>query len=238
MSGPVKQSDLAQEWGCTRQYVYSLVKKGMPLTSMEDALQWRVRHSKEGIGHKTKRSPEVVEGQKALANMPSLEPMPDEPAPEGDGPDAVLWRVRDAERMIHEQLRMATAEARRTEAAATRPEATSADRLRHEAALALLPGLLRTHGQAVANRQTAERAWERHRLRMGLLVPFDAADAAVEARLAPLDQQLRNLPKMVAAQANPQAPAIAEAAIEAGLITIFTQISAARQPTPAPTQHA
>jgi len=38
-------SDLAKEWGCSRQAIAKWVAKGMPLTSMEEASAWRAAHS-------------------------------------------------------------------------------------------------------------------------------------------------------------------------------------------------
>jgi len=38
-------SDLAKEWGCSRQAVAKWVAKGMPLTSLEEASAWRAAHS-------------------------------------------------------------------------------------------------------------------------------------------------------------------------------------------------
>lgn len=38
-------SDLAKEWGCSRQAIAKWVAKGMPLTSMEEASAWRAANS-------------------------------------------------------------------------------------------------------------------------------------------------------------------------------------------------
>ena len=38
-------SDLAKEWGCSRQAVAKWVKRGMPLASLEEASAWRAAHS-------------------------------------------------------------------------------------------------------------------------------------------------------------------------------------------------
>ena len=42
---PMTASDLAKEWGCSRQAVAKWVAKGMPLTSLEEASAWRAAHS-------------------------------------------------------------------------------------------------------------------------------------------------------------------------------------------------
>ena len=45
-SGPsMTASDLAKLWGCSRQAIQKAVKKGMPLTSEEDAARWKVANA-------------------------------------------------------------------------------------------------------------------------------------------------------------------------------------------------
>lgn len=224
-------AQIADALGITPGRVSQLKGKGMPVGSIAAAQEWYVTRQRSGVGHLSRKASASKVGASA-AHLDRVNGTTPEPA--GDGPEAAIWRVREAERLAFAQYRAAVAQAERSGKVASSAKATAEHRARHDADLAILPGLLRTHGQAVINRQAAERAWEKHRQRVGLLVPFDAADAVIEARLAPLDQQLRTLARHVAPAANPQDPATAERAIDAALATIFDQISAARRPTPAP----
>ena len=42
----VSQADIARAWGCSRAYVNSLVKRGLPLDSFESARLWREAHAR------------------------------------------------------------------------------------------------------------------------------------------------------------------------------------------------
>lgn len=54
------QTELAKEWGVSQPYVAKLVKKGMPLTSKEDAETWRLEAKQRPSKSVIVESPEPV----------------------------------------------------------------------------------------------------------------------------------------------------------------------------------
>lgn len=94
-------SDLAKEWGCSRQAVAKWVSKGMPLNTIEEASAWRAAHSQ--------RSPRCKVVQRAAAYPDPAGPVAIETAIPGE--TAELAEVRDrsnrariAEREAHNLL--------------------------------------------------------------------------------------------------------------------------------------
>lgn len=216
MSGKVKQSEIAAALGLTAGRVSQLKSKGMPVDSIENARRWYSTTSKEGVGHKG-ASPELSAAAGRLLNSPP--PQLPSAAPVDEDPESVIWRSRQAEIAGYKLL----SEAYTTALATRKPED-----------IAIIPGLLRTHAQAARNRLDAERAWERHRVKIGAVVPLEAATVVVARRLGPLDTQLHSLAKRVAATANPANPHVAEKAIQDGLNEIFDQITALLEKNAAP----
>lgn len=223
----VKGVELAARWGCSSAYVSKLKAKGMPLESFEAADAWRAAHASEGIGHKSTpatvpplppsppSSPDpLAEAERHLANHVATAP-PVESFADAD-PRSAVQRAQTAERDIYDLLAAATKTARDEKSPA-------AERY---AAAAALPGLIRTHGNAYANRLDAEARWEKHRRATGEVAPIAELMEIMEAALVPLTSQLRNLPRTVAASANPAAPQIAENALRAAIDPILEQIAA------------
>lgn len=103
---------------------------------------------------------------------------------------------------------------------------------------AVLSGLYRSYNVAAANVLAAAKDWERHCRASGQVAPVEHLVNVLTARLDPLAAQLRTFAAHVAPKANPAAPAIAEAAIDAALAPLLQQIGAARTtpvpPAPAP----
>lgn len=211
------KQQIAAALGISVGRVSQLQGVGMPTTSVESAKLWRTRHA--GVGRKGRPGSMAAVAREQLKSNPPPEPPPADLIDESAEPEAALARLREAERRAYSLVDGAIARAEKSQ---------------HDEDYAMLPGLMRTHGQAVQNRLEAERKWERHMKELGTVAPVEHLIEVLRARLEPLAMQLDNLPRMIAAQANPQNPAIAEHAIRAAIQSIRRQVSAAHmQPVPA-----
>lgn len=104
--GVMTASDLAKLWGCSRQAIQKAVKKGMPLTSEEDAARWKVANAV--------RAPRCK-----VSILARQLPDPEGPVDLTNGQPAETQQVADvrerwnrakiAERIAHEQLTQAKA---------------------------------------------------------------------------------------------------------------------------------
>jgi len=213
---PIQQKELVARWGCGAPIVSRLVKRGMPLTSIEDAEAWRNEHAKEGWGHKSPRA-RIKASAAEIAEVASRLLGENGGVPDGNAADNDnhAERAKKVERQIYALLMIAT-------------EAAKAN-LNQAGAL---PGLIRTHAQANANRLDAEVRWEKHKLALGDVAPVAELNAVLDAALEPLASQLRNFPRNVAPAANPADPAGAERAITAALNPILEQVAAALERAP------
>lgn len=210
---------IAAALGVSAGRVTQLQSAGMPTTSVEAAKLWRTRHA--GAGRKGKPGSVAAVARAQLKSNPPPEPPPADLIAEAAEPEAALARLRAAERRAYSLV----------DGAIARAEASQKDE-----DYSLLPGLMRTHGQATQNRLEAERRWERHLKELGEVAPVSHLIEVLKGLLEPLAAQLSNFPRTIAAQANPQNPAQAEKAIEAGLRSLRNQVVAAhtRPVPPAP----
>lgn len=210
LSMPVKQVELAKKWGCSEAYVSKLKRRGMPLSSVEEAEAWRAANASEGSGHKSAGlPPDAVAAAAAQHLAQHAATPPAQAAASDEDPQSTVQRAQQAERQIYDLL------------ADTTRRAVSGDQV----AAAALPGLIRTHGNAYANRLDAESRYEKHRVAVGDVAPVVELEAVLDAVLEPLAAQLRNFPRNVSAAANPTAPTVAERAITAALDPILRQIA-------------
>jgi hypothetical protein len=91
-------SDLAKEWGCSRQAVAKWVAKGMPLTSMEEASAWRSANSQ--------RAPRCRVVQAAAAYTDPAGPVSLETAVPGETPEVTEVRERSNRAKVAEREAM------------------------------------------------------------------------------------------------------------------------------------
>lgn len=204
----MKQVEISAALGLAKGTVSKLVKRGMPLDSVEAAQAWRASHSSEGAGHKS-HSYSAADSARALAAplAPSaaLASAPDDSA-------GTLSRMRDVEQRAYAQIDAALKKAKDSELAAD---------------YAALQPLIRSYNQAATNSLAAAAAWEKHCRSAGDVAPIEHLENVLATVLEPLVAQLSNFPATVAAKANPASPAIAESAISAELDHIRTQLAAA-----------
>lgn len=209
------QKDLAEALGISRGQVSKDVARGMPIGSLEAARLWRAQNKIEGIGHKG-ADDSLTASASAAGVMPArvggaLETAPADPA-------GTLERMRDVEMRQYALI----------DAALTR-----AQKSQSPLDYAVLPGLFRAYNQAGANALAAAASWERHCRAAGEVAPVEHLMNVLTSRLEPLAARLKNFAANVAARANPSAPAVAEAAIDAELKPILSQIAAGMEPIPA-----
>lgn len=204
----MKQIEMAKALGITKGTVSKLVKRGMPLHSVEAAKAWRASHSLEGAGHKS-ASASASDSARALAAPirpgGALDSVPDDPA-------GTLTRMRDVEQRAYAQISAALEKARASN--------SSED-------YAALQPLIRSYNSAATNSLAAAAAWEKHCRAAGEVAPVEHLSNVLSAILDPLAAQLDNFAALVAPKANPAAPAAAETAIRAELDHLRHQIAAA-----------
>lgn len=209
------QTKLAAELGVTKGRVSQLKKRGMPVHDTAAARAWIAQHGKEGRGHKGK-SPSVTASVRAAVERP-VKPRIDTTATDTDDPAGVLARMRETEMTAYKLITEALAKAARSRA---------------DEDYSVLPGLVRSYNQSAANALDAQARWERHCRNSGQVAPVEHLVNVLHARLEPLAAELRNLPRNVAAAANPTSPQIAENAVSAALESILRQIAAGLVPIP------
>lgn len=191
-----------------------LVRRGMPLDSVEAAQSWRVANSSEGVGHKS-QSDSLTESVRSLDLSPRRPGGAFETAP--DDPAGTLARMRETEQRVYALIDAALMKAKESQLADD---------------YAAIPGLIRSYNQAGANSLAAASAWERHCRASGEVAPVEHLRNVLDSRLEPLAVALRNFPRIVAPLANPQNPSVAEHAIASALEALQRQIASARSPIP------
>jgi hypothetical protein len=201
------QKDLAKALGLSAGRVSQLKKDGMPVNDVAAAQGWLAAHSSEGIGHKSAAaSPESGAAFAApIAPSGGLDAVPDDAA-------GTLHRMRDVEQRAYAQISAALEKAKKSESAMD---------------YAALQPLIRSYNAAATNSLAAAQAWEKHCRAAGEVAPIEHLKNVLTSVLEPLAAQLTNLPALLAAKANPAAPAVAESAIAAELEQVRRQIAAA-----------
>lgn len=203
------EQQIATDLGLSKGRVSQLKREGMPTTSVAAARAWRASR----LSTSRKLKPDKL-AQLARSHLNAHRPPEVDQEGEVDGDDfeAAVRRLRQAELNAYGMLEEAV---KKAEASQKNEDFDP------------IAGLRRNHILAATNRLEIERKWERHRRTSGDVAPVHYLVEVLRNRLEPLDAQLVNFPRVIAAQANPQDPATAERAIEAGLAAIRRQISTA-----------
>jgi hypothetical protein len=205
------QASLARKIGLSPGRVCCLKKEGMPTHSVKAAQAWRAQHYSEGMGHKGTAGKKQAEEAEAAAAAEAEDPN------WNDTPAATLERMREIERRAYKQISRALAKSK----ASGKPEDAAA-----------LSPLIRAYNQAATNSIDAAKAWEKHCRNTGQVAPVEHLVNVLTSRLEPLASRLRAFAATVAPKANPQAPAVAEAAIAADMEALLKQVTAALDPIP------
>ena len=210
----ITQLEIARALGVSKGQVSKMKARGMPVDSEAAALAWRDEHWTSQGSRELDSEAALDAAKKLLAN--SAPPAAKE-ASANDDPEAVLERLRDNERQAYVLLNATTQRAIESQ--------KSAD-------AGAIPGIMRIYLQSVNNRLEAERKWEKHRIKIGQLVTVEFAQGLITKAFSPIQAQLAQLPKIVAANANPANPQIAERAVEKALGSLYAQVGAALAEAP------
>lgn len=202
-SDPVKKplvSQIAQEWGTTRAYVYKLAKKGCPTDSVEAASEWRSANAKLGVGYRSSggQRPEAdfSEGEKSEGGIGAgvAKQTPNWGA--GSYRKTRVVNVKTVERSLKQAIEIERMAAEVVEAAQANPEK--------------LVTAINAYNKALANRMDSEKRVLEHQEARKVLISFDAAKQLINRAWTPLLARLRSAPKRAAMKANPSDDVLAE----------------------------
>lgn len=201
-SEPVKKSlvsQIAQEWGTTRAYVYKLAKKGCPTDSIEAASEWRSANAKLGVGYRSsgglRPDAEFSEEKNSEAGIGAG--VAKQPPSWGAGSyHKTRVNVKTVERSLKQAIEIERMAAEVVESAQANPEK--------------LVTAINAYNKALANRMDAEKRVLEYQEARKILISFDAAKQLINRAWTPLLARLRSAPKRAAMKANPSDDALAE----------------------------
>lgn len=205
------RSQIAQAWGCSRPYVSKCIAQGCPIDSVEAATAWRVAHSKEGMGHKSKHGKPLAPAAPTIEVETKTETeFTAEQISAGDI-EAMALRARESEQQAYAALRDLQSLSRGIDPAGKMTADELADQ--RQSALGLVPGALRSYTQASKVRLDVEKKLAVVLEERGKLVRVDTVWEQIQDILLPVIDSLKQLPKLTAKRASPDNPMRAEAAI-------------------------
>ena len=199
-SEPVKKSlvsQIAQEWGTTRAYVYKLAKKGCPTDSIEAATEWRSANAKLGVGYRSSGGlgpdTEFSEGENGESGKGAG--VAKQTTNWGSGSRARV-NVKTVEKSLKQAIEIERMAAEVVESAQANPEK--------------LVTAINAYNKALANRMDAEKRVLEYQEARKVLISFDAAKQLINRAWTPLLARLRSAPKRAAMKANPSDDSLAE----------------------------
>lgn len=201
-SEPVKKSlvsQIAQEWGTTRAYVYKLAKKGCPTDSIEAASEWRSANAKLGVGYRSsvglRPDDSFSEDENSESGIGAG--VSKQPPSRGAGSyHKARVNVKTVERSLKQAIEIERMAAEVVESAQANPEK--------------LVTAINAYNKALANRMDAEKRVLEYQDARKVLISFDAAKQLINRAWTPLLARLRSAPKRAAMKANPSDDALAE----------------------------
>lgn len=196
---PVSQKTLVEKWGVTKGRISQLVKRGMPLDSVEAAEEWRRQYATI--------APKPI---KAIPSEPITIPDP----PTDKAPAQRLISDPGIEgllaRSIHEELAAYSLVSRAFKA--------------NE--MAALPLALRAHREAQRNRMEAQDRVEDARLRNKETITMDGAKAVFASVLNQIRAALLNAPSTLCSKLDPTRAEHARKVVDEWVQGMMTQINA------------
>ncbi len=200
--------DLAADWGTSRAYASKLIKAGCPLTSLADAREWRLTHSKRGIGYRSKKPAQTEE-------------TPDESAPTGDKTsNQAKARPPRGENCALGSLDDSLQAAIEVEEEAYRLVQDAQAKHKDD----ILSIRIAAFTKAQAGRHAAEAAVQKFKEREGILIPMDRAKAIARLAWVPMLNRLRSLAKAIALEANPADDVHAESVIARHIKALIAEV--------------
>lgn len=219
-SGPkVTASEIARDWGCTRQYVSKLIREnGCPTDSLASAREWRIANAKYGIGYRSS-------GRKPESPAESTSPAPARPpSPEAPPPPVAESAPRD----------LSTVEASLLGAIAVEQQALRLVELAQTAKNdALISVRIQAYNRAQANRLEAEERVRDFLEKQNRLVPWDLVIGIIRRAWIPHINRLRALPKRAAIKANPADDRHAESVLAEEIEAVIAETRLEYDLTPA-----
>jgi hypothetical protein len=179
---------ISDSWGTSRAYVYKLAKRGCPITSLEEATEWRSANAKLGIGSRSKKS----------QNPPTKECENDSES------------YHKTER-VPKKIKVNTIEQSLKQAISVEQQCAEAvERLRVSGEFDRLVTAINAYNKALQNRLETEKRVLELQEEQKKLIRMDKAKQIIGRAWAPLIARLRSCPKRAALKANPSDDALAE----------------------------
>lgn len=181
----LSQAEIARAWGTSRAYINQLVKRGLPLTSFEDARLWRDAHAR-------KRAPTDPKQLARLAGGNERTP----------GVNATVRPSESMEDTLRNACRAAD-EAWRLLQEAMLEGKDSKIQVR-----------LSVHNKAVEARIRAETMIREEQERRNILIPLSKAQEITRSAFEVIIKRLTAMPQNIAPRCNPHDPAHALGILE------------------------
>jgi hypothetical protein len=179
---------ISENWGTSRAYVYKLAKRGCPITSLEEATEWRSANAKLGIGSRSKKSqsPGTKECENESESYHKTERAP-------------------------KKIKVNTIEQSLKQAISVEQQCAEAvERLRVSGEFDRLVTAINAYNKALQNRLETEKRVLELQEEQKKLIRMDKAKQIIGRAWAPLIARLRSCPKRAALKANPSDDALAE----------------------------
>jgi hypothetical protein len=179
---------ISENWGTSRAYVYKLAKRGCPITSLEEATEWRSANAKLGIGSRSKKSqsPVTKECENESESYHKTERAP-------------------------KKIKVNTIEQSLKQAISVEQQCAEAvERLRVSGEFDRLVTAINAYNKALQNRLETEKRVLELQEEQKKLIRMDKAKQIIGRAWAPLIARLRSCPKRAALKANPSDDALAE----------------------------
>jgi len=197
-------AQIAVRLGLAASSVSDLEKKGMPITSVEEAVAWRIKNPpkrpntrKSTLPAKPKASFVVTQGPTSIPAQPEPPPKRDRPIPKPPEPtgDSLLDSLNQSIYVANEAFRIVQ------EAMAS----DDADQLQIKLSI-------HTHAQQAANK--AQIAYREERQERGQLIELNTAKAKFRKGFDFILKRFRALPQSKAPECNPENAALAFTVLE------------------------
>lgn len=221
----VTQAQLTRHWGLkSRSYVQRLVDDGMPLTSIEDAENWRNERNQR-IGSRTKKD----DDSESRPNAAALPPEDDRTKSDGAGESSPPAEPEEPEEVEHEELLGLDMTGLERELKNARAMARSAARRvrlaeKTKGMDALVGQRQQTYNKAVENYERMEKSVRRERMAREELMTVDQHKVQLNRLWVPAITLMRKLPRTLAIKVNPGDDVFAEKILAQGVEEVITEM--------------
>ena len=200
----VKQAELVRAWGLSRGRVSQMAKAGMPLTSLEEAEQWRV--ARYGGSAVRNRQGTGVKSESVGTGGADLPPPPEPVKPSDLGREDIegtLARLKKNELVAWGVLAQA---------------------VRNKDENGILLGQ-KKFGEAAGLRVRLEKEVDAILLQKGITVTMGEAKELFGRHLQAVRMALKNVPARLASRCNPSDPALAKQTLNEAIERVFKTLN-------------